>query len=364
MSSSEVNGDADGVYEKVQEYYGKTLTSTKDLATDACCVLGEESKQIRKLLKNVHPEVTDRFYGCGSPVPPLLEGKTVLDLGCGTGRDCFLASQLVGEKGKVIGIDMTPEQLEVARKYEEWHREKFGFAQKNTLFLDGHIENIPAAGIEDSSIDVVISNCVVNLASDKRKVIQQVWKILKEGGELYFSDVYSDRRIPDAAKRDTMLYGECLSGALYTNDFRRLMKNAGFNDYRAVTNREIKLNLSSEAMRKLGHARFYSQTIRAFKISDLEDGPEDYGQETVYVGSDNEFTFGLGQVFPRGISKKIDKNTALMLQNSRYEEEFEVKEPGKHLGAFGLGEKERLAFGCFPSQDWSKNVETGKGSCC
>eukprot|EP01138_Halocafeteria_seosinensis_P003435 gb/GECG01003511.1/.p1 GENE.gb/GECG01003511.1/~~gb/GECG01003511.1/.p1 ORF type:complete len:128 (+),score=20.79 gb/GECG01003511.1/:1-384(+) len=94
MSSSEVNGDADGVYEKVQEYYGKTLTSTKDLATDACCVLDEESKQIRKLLKNVHPEVTDRFYGCGSPVPPLLEGKTVLDLGCGTGRDCFLASQL------------------------------------------------------------------------------------------------------------------------------------------------------------------------------------------------------------------------------------------------------------------------------
>lgn len=121
-------------------------------------------------------------------------------MGCGTGRDCYLASALVGEKGKVIGVDMTDEQLEVAIKHKEYHREKFGLAEDNTSFVKGTIEDLKTLGIEDETVDVVISNCVINLSGAKEKVFQEIWRILKEGGELYFSDIFSDRRIPEHLK--------------------------------------------------------------------------------------------------------------------------------------------------------------------
>ena len=153
-------------------------------------------------------------------------------MGCGSGRDCYLASSFVGDSGKVIGVDMTDEQLEVARKYVDYHTEKFKLSQPNVEFKKGIIENLKdSAGIEDNSIDVVISNCVVNLSADKEAVFKEVWRILKPGGELYFSDVFSDRRIPQNLKDDKVLWGECLSGALYIEDFRRLMDKVGFKYY-------------------------------------------------------------------------------------------------------------------------------------
>jgi len=122
---------------------------------------------LKTLLAGLHPEVLERFYGCGSPLPPALEGKTVLDLGCGTGRDCYLLSKLVGPSGRVIGVDMTPEQLEIAVRHRDWHAERFGYS--NVDFLYGHIENLATLGIADNSIDVVVSNCVINLSPEKPK---------------------------------------------------------------------------------------------------------------------------------------------------------------------------------------------------
>jgi SAM-dependent methyltransferase len=127
---------------------------------------------------------------------------TVLDVGCGTGRDVYVAAQLVGPSGRAIGLDMTAEQLEVAERTEEWHRERFGYPVVNTMFAHGDIENMRRAGIKDASIDVAISNCVVNLAADKEAVFREIWRVLKPGGELYFSDIYCDRRVPEAAQRD------------------------------------------------------------------------------------------------------------------------------------------------------------------
>lgn len=119
-----------------------------------------------------------------------------MDLGCGTGRDCYLASAMVGKNGQVIGIDMTDEQLEVANKHKEYHREAFGLGKSNVDFRKGVIEDLKSSGLEDNSVDVVISNCVINLSASKEQVFKEIWRVLKPGGELYFSDVFSDRRIP------------------------------------------------------------------------------------------------------------------------------------------------------------------------
>jgi SAM-dependent methyltransferase len=124
----------------VQEYYGATLSSSADLRTDACCDASSVPEALRPLLARIHPEVLSRYYGCGLVVPPLLKGLRVLDLGCGSGRDAYLLAQLVGADGEVVGVDMTPEQLAVARRHQEHHAEQLGFA--NVQFLEGRIEQL------------------------------------------------------------------------------------------------------------------------------------------------------------------------------------------------------------------------------
>lgn len=170
----------------VRRYYGEVLQSSQDLKTGACCTAEAMPPHLRALMADLHPEVVDRFYGCGSPLPPALAGMTVLDLGCGTGRDAYLLSRLVGEHGQVIGVDMTPEQLEVARRHQDWHRARYGHAESNVRFVEGYIEDLAACGIADASIDVVVSNCVLNLAPDKAAVFAEIWRVLKPGGELFF----------------------------------------------------------------------------------------------------------------------------------------------------------------------------------
>ena len=200
------------ISESVQNYYGQVLKTSRDLRTSACCTLDAMPNYLRPLLADIHPEVLARFYGCGSPLPPALENCTVLDLGCGSGHDCYLLSRLVGKTGKVIGVDMTEEQLSVARNHLDWHTERYGYNRANIEFLHGHIEDLSTVGIVDNSIDVVVSNCVINLSANKHKVLSEIFRVLKPGGELYFSDVYADRRIPEALKLDPVLLGECLEG--------------------------------------------------------------------------------------------------------------------------------------------------------
>ena len=123
------------VIEIVKEYYGKTLQSNRDLLSGACCSLDKPPVEIRNILPLIADEILSKFYGCGSPLPPLLEGMTVLDLGCGTGRDVYIASKLVGETGRVIGVDMTTEQIETAKKYREEQRQRFGFKSLKRVVL-------------------------------------------------------------------------------------------------------------------------------------------------------------------------------------------------------------------------------------
>ncbi|MDP3333766.1 MAG: methyltransferase domain-containing protein [Methylococcaceae bacterium] len=323
------------ISESVRHYYGQVLQSSDDLKTSACCSIDAMPSYLKALLAGLHPEVLERFYGCGSPLPLALAGKTVLDLGCGTGRDCYLLSKLVGPTGRVIGVDMTPEQLEVAVRHRDWHAERFGFA--NVEFLHGHIENLTTVGILDNSIDVVVSNCVINLSPEKPRVLAEIFRVLKPGGELYFSDVFADRRIPAELRQDPVLLGECLGGALYWEDFRRILQDLDCPDVRKVKQNPISID-DPEVFAKIGMVKFDSVTVRAFKMP-LEDRCEDFGQVAVYSGTidlhPHSFDLDDHHHFETGRPLRVCGNTAGMLAGSRYGNHFQVLgDKSRHFGIF------------------------------
>ena len=310
------------VVDFVSEYYGKTVSKTEDLAFDACCV----AEYDLGLLTAITAEVKEKRYGCGSPIPQLIGGCTVLDLGSGAGIDCFIAAQLVGESGHVIGVDMTPEQLEVARRNIPPIMDNIGYAKPNVEFLEGRIEEIP---VESGSVDVVISNCVINLSNNKERVFAEIHRVLKPGGEFYISDIVADRRVPAHIASDEVLWSECLSGAAYGGDLFRIMRRAGFEDVRSVSRRPLDTVIEG--------VRFEAVNLRGFKI-DLEDACEDYGQVAVYRGTiptkEMEFVLDLSHTFVSGEAMRVCKNTADMLTQSRYSSHFVVSAPIFHMGLF------------------------------
>ena len=346
--------DAAETLKRVKDYYGRRLNGKQDLKTSACCSIDAIPEYQKKALALIDEEILTRFYGCGSPIPPLLQGKVVLDLGCGTGRDVFLAAYFAGPDGYVIGVDMTEEQLEVGRRHIDDQMARFGFERTNVSFRHGYIEDLRTADIADASVDVVISNCVINLSPDKEAVFSEIFRVLKPGGELYFSDVFAGRRIPESLKEDPVLYGECLAGALYIEDFRRLLRNIGIQDYRVVSKCPISID-DPEIAERVGPIDFYSMTIRAFHLRDLEDLCEDYGQVAIYRGTIPEFphAFDLDDHhhFEKGRAVPVCGNTASMLQNTRYAAHFTV-----------IGDRS-VHYGPFDCSG-TNGGENGSGSCC
>jgi len=340
--------------ENVKNYYGKILSGNGDLRTNACCCTDTMAAEIKNILKQIEPEILDKFYGCGSPIPKALEGCTVLDLGCGTGRDVYIVSKLVGEKGLSIGIDMTDEQLAVANKHKGAQMKRFGYSRANVDFRKGYIEDLKEAGIKDNSVDTVISNCVINLSPDKEQVFTEIFRVLKPGGELYFSDIFAGSRVPAAFRDDALAYGECLGGALYIEDFRRMLTGLGCPDYRVISKTKVEISDTALA-KKAGPVEFYSLTIRVFKLDDLEDRCEDYGQAAYYQGTidgcPNAFALDDHHVLVTGKPFPVCGNTALMLTGTRYGKHFKVTgDRSRHLGLFDRGPV--------------SGGEPGTGSCC
>ncbi|XP_060906993.1 arsenite methyltransferase [Labrus mixtus] len=322
-------GFVDGaIHVDVKDYYGKVLKNTSDLKTNACVAPAKPIPAfIRQALKKVHPEVVARYYGCGLVVPECLEDCRILDLGCGSGRDCYMLGDLVGEKGHVIGIDMTEDQLEVARTYVDYHAKEFGYKKPNVNFVQGYIEALTEAGLEKSSFDIIISNCVVNLSPDKRRVLAEAYSVLKDGGELYFSDVYSSERVTEEIKNHKVLWGECIGGALWWKDLLQLAEEVGFSPPRLVTASVITVD-NKELQQILGDYKFVSATYRLFKV------PKGNAKscQVIYNGNitgvEDRFEFDCQHTFKVGEVVEVDAELATILTHSRFKEDFTFKPPG------------------------------------
>lgn len=332
----------------LQEYYGKHLKRSSDLSQKACCT-GETQRRYSEILELIPSEVKEKHYGCGCPIPDDdLTGLSILDLGSGTGVDSFILSFLTGPQGKVHGIDMTDEQLEIAKASVLQVSSKFGYTKPNVFFYKDFIET--ASEISDESIDLVVSDCVLNLSPRKDLVFKTINRVLKDGGEFYISDIVADRRVPKIIQNDPEMIAECLGGAEYEHDYLDFIKDAGFLDPRIVKKQEVQRDVANEPI------VFYSITVRAFKFSEpLDRRCEDYGQIAIYNGRASKemprFYFDDHHLFEANKPTPVCRNTARMLQETRLSKYFEVTKSNKH-------------FGLFPCSPEGIPTRTDATSCC
>lgn len=348
--------------DNARNYYGKVLGGSEDLRTDACSTTEAPPPAISEALANVHDEIKARYYGCGLVAPQALEGARILDLGCGAGRDCYVLAQLAGAQGLVVGVDATKEQLAIARCHQDWHLDRFGFSSSNVQFLEGDIARLDQLGLEAGSFDLIVSNCVINLVADKPAVFAAAHRLLKPGGEIYFSDIYADRRTPANWRGHPVLHGECLAGALYWGDFLNLVKTAGFGDPRLVSDRRLEIN-DPQITALVRPVEFFAATYRLFKIAGLESACEDYGQAVRYRGTlaetphsfvlDKHHLIETGRMFP------VCGNTYRMLRESRFAPYFDFfGDFERHYGIFK---------GCGTDIPFTLQAEGGAvatGGCC
>ncbi|NXB72846.1 AS3MT methyltransferase, partial [Donacobius atricapilla] len=333
-----------------QDYYGKELQKSEDLKTNACITSARPlSKVVRDALEHIHEEVVARYYGCGLVIPECLSSCRILDLGCGSGRDCYLLSQLVGEQGHITGIDMTEGQVwhrsgapphplsspptscpsscqvEVAKKHIAYHMDKFGYRKPNVEFIHGYMEKLGDAGLADESYDIVISNCVINLAPDKRAVLREAFRVLKPGGEMYFSDIYTSQRLSETIRKHGVLWGECLAGALYWRDLYSIAEEVGFSPPCLVTASPITIG-NKELEGIIGDCRFVSATFRLFKVlSGNWAGPGQVIYNGGIVGHERELVFDANFTFKEGEVVDVDAEMAAILQSSRFADEFLIR---------------------------------------
>ena len=209
---------------------GSSCCGQVDLAKEISSNIGYSKEDLNKV-----PEGSNLGLGCGNPIAmaSLAKGEVVLDLGSGAGFDCFLAAGKVGPQGRVIGVDMTPEMLEKARE----NAQKGSFS--NVEFRLGEIENLPVA---DGIIDIIISNCVINLAPDKDRVFSEAFRVLRPGGRIMVSDIVLTKELPDFIKNNMAAYVGCISGAIIKDNYLNAIKKAGFRDVKIIDEVNFPLN--------------------------------------------------------------------------------------------------------------------------
>ena len=252
----------------VRESYGKIAQTESSCCApvSSCCGGADTAQTISKKigytedeLGNV-PEGANLGLGCGNPVAlaSLKEGETILDLGSGAGFDCFLAAKKVGKDGKVIGVDMTPEMVDKARE----NIAKGGY--ENIEFRLGEIENLPVA---DNAVDAIISNCVINLAPDKKRVFKEAFRVLKPGGRLMVSDMVITKELPDKIKESIDAYVGCISGALLKEEYLGSIKEAGFQDVEILDEKSFPIDCMANDPSKA--ALFEGVSITREEIEDI-----------------------------------------------------------------------------------------------
>ena len=211
------------IHETVREHYAERIKNSASCCGSGDCCGPDSSLYPADLLAMLPSDESVVSYGCGDPITlaSLQPGQTVLDLGSGAGLDCFFAARKVGETGKVIGVDMTPEMIERARS----NAQRMNI--QNVEFRQGYLEELP---VDSSSVDVIISNCVINLAPDKSRVFGEAFRVLKPGAKLAVSDIVTDGPLPDAIKQSLSAWAGCVAGAVDAKEYVSMMEAAGFTD--------------------------------------------------------------------------------------------------------------------------------------
>jgi len=314
--------------EFVKEYYGKAAEEPRD---NLCCPTSYPEEDT----SHIPTEVIERFYGCGSPmsIAGISPGETVLDLGSGAGIDCFIAAKKTGSEGEIIGVDMTDEMLKIANTSKTEVARNLGFS--NVEFRKGFLEEIP---VDNKSVDLITSNCVINLSPDKRKVFSEMSRVLKDHGRIVVSDIVSEHEISEGLRGNEELLGECIAGALTEIQFLSYLEQTGFYGIEV---------LSKSYWKSVENMDFYSISVRGYKFGKTA-GCVFIGQRAVYKGPYKYIIDEEGHVFPRNQTIEVCTDTAEKLRGAPYTGAFTIIEPGDNASA---------SYSC------SLNGY-GNGSCC
>ncbi len=333
----------------------------------------------RALLKVIPGEIIEKDYGCGDPSRYIHEGETVLDLGSGSGKACYIIAQIVGARGRVIGVDFNPPMLELARKYQKSIGEKLGFhnvefrrgkiqdLKTNLEQVDQYLQENPVrsvtdlSGLEefenrirheqplvaDESIDVVVSNCVLNLVrpEDKKNLFAEMYRVLKRGGRIVISDIVSDEPVPEHLANDPDLWSACVSGAFLEEDFLRAFEEAGFYGIHIE-------ELRSEAYQTVEGIEFRAITVTAYKG---KEGPcVERNQAVIYRGPWKQVVDDDNHVLPRGARIAVCEKTFNLYSKPPYQDQFILVPPREEVPREKAG-----VFDC--SRDHKRHPRETKG---
>jgi SAM-dependent methyltransferase len=258
MNTKLPESSSETIREEVRRRYGATASGTSCCSDECCTTTDASDLGYSDADKALAPESANLGLGCGNPlaIASLREGQTVLDLGSGAGFDCFLAARAVGSTGKVIGVDMTQEMVTKARE----NAQKNGFT--NVDFRLGEIEALP---VPNNTVDVIISNCVINLSPEKPRVFDEAFRVLKSGGRLAVADVVATAPLPDEIKADWAAYTGCMAGASQINDLEEMLRNSGFEQIRIAPKDSSKSFIREWLPGKQVEDYLVSATIEAVK---------------------------------------------------------------------------------------------------
>ncbi|MDR3137245.1 MAG: methyltransferase domain-containing protein [Coriobacteriales bacterium] len=279
------------------------------------------------------------FYGFYTPLPSVLSGCKVLLLGCGTGRDAFIASKLVGAHGSVLAVDTDAANIKTARSYSQEQMELFGRKHANIQFSCGYPEDMASFDAKDRSFDVVLLNYSFNLALDKKRVISEVWRVLRFGGELYLGALFANCRMSTTYLNDHQVRNRVVRGAVYLEDFRRWLRAAGWESFRYMEKRRVVIQDKHQA-KELEGVDLTFRVIRAFKLDNLEDLCENYGQSAEYLGTMPGFNqfFDLDDKHRFYVDKpiRVCGNTCALVENTRFAQHFRIQgnRQNRHFGLY------------------------------